>query len=115
MVATVTIEMISPIIESISFKKAKGNRTILKKLPKIPNKNIPREAPRIIVVKPMVGLNPKVLLEIKDCIEGVAIAPAAPPTTKPTILKTVLKIPRLKPIQPKTRKAAAIKMSMKFI
>jgi hypothetical protein len=45
----------------------------------------------------------------------VAIAPAAPPTTNPTMLKTVLKIPRLKPIQPKTRKAAAIKMSMKFI
>jgi hypothetical protein len=46
--------------------KGKGNKTILKKLPKIPNKNIPREAPRIIVVKPMVGLNPNALLEIKD-------------------------------------------------
>jgi hypothetical protein len=97
------------------FMKGNGNKTILKKLPKIPNKNIPRDAPRIIVVKPMVGLNPKVLLEISDCIEGVAIAPAAPPTTNPTMLKTVLKIPLLKPIQPKTRKAAAIKMSMKFI
>ena len=43
------------------------------------------------------------------------MAPAVPPTTKPTILKIVLRIPLLKPIQPKTRKAAAIKMSMKFI
>jgi hypothetical protein len=32
----------------------------------MPNKNMPREAPRIIVVKPIVGLNPKVLLEIND-------------------------------------------------
>ena len=48
-------------------------------------------------------------------MDGVAIAPAAPPTTKPIMLKTVLSIPLLKPIQPKTRKAAAIKMSIKFI
>jgi hypothetical protein len=46
--------------------KGNGKRTTLKKLPKIPNKNIPRDAPRIIVVKPIVGLNPKVLLEISD-------------------------------------------------
>jgi hypothetical protein len=95
--------------------KGNGNKTTLKKLPTIPNKNIPRDAPRIIVVNPIVGLNPKALLEINDWIEGVAMAPAAPPTTKPTMLKMVLKIPRLKPIQPNTRKAAAIKMSMKFI
>ena len=43
------------------------------------------------------------------------MAPAAPPTTKPIMLKTVLSIPLLNPIQPKTRKAAAIKMSIKFI
>ena len=43
------------------------------------------------------------------------MAPAAPPTINPIMLKIVLKIPRLKPIQPNTRKAAAIKMSMKFI
>jgi len=95
--------------------KGNGNKTTLKKLPKIPNKNIPRDAPRIIVVNPIVGLKPKALLEISDWIEGVAMAPAAPPKTKPTMLKMVLRIPRLKPIQPKTRKDAAIKMSMKFI
>ena len=43
------------------------------------------------------------------------MAPAAPPTTNPIMLKTVLSIPLLKPIQPKIRKAAAIKMSIKFI
>jgi hypothetical protein len=46
--------------------KGSGNKTTLKKLPKIPNKNIPREAPRMIVVNPIVGLNPNELLEIKD-------------------------------------------------
>jgi hypothetical protein len=44
----------------------KGNKTTLKNPPKIPNKNIPRDAPRIIVVKPIVGLNPNALLEISD-------------------------------------------------
>jgi hypothetical protein len=48
-------------------------------------------------------------------MEGVAIAPAAPPTNNPIMLNTVLKMPRLKPIQPNTRKAAGIKTSIKFI
>ena len=65
MVATVTIEMISPIIESISLKKAKGNRTILKKLPIIPNRNNPREAPKIINVSPIDGMNPREYFESK--------------------------------------------------
>jgi hypothetical protein len=65
MVATVVMEMISPIIESIIFKKAKGNRTILKKLPKIPNKNKPRDAPIIINVNPIDGINPREYFESK--------------------------------------------------
>jgi hypothetical protein len=115
MVATVTIEMISPIIESISFKKAKGNRTILKKLPIIPNRNNPREAPIIINVSPIDGKNPREYFESKAWIFGVVTTAKPPPTNNPITLMTVLRIPRLKPIQPKTRKAAAIKMSRKFI
>ncbi len=64
--ATATIANTNPINESIVFIKGKGNKTTLRKLPKIPNKNIPSDAPKIIVVNPMVGLNPKVLLEISD-------------------------------------------------
>jgi hypothetical protein len=93
----------------------KGNKTTLRKAPKIPNRNIPSDALKMMVVNPIVGLNPKVLLEITDWMYGVAIAPNAPPTTKPTILKTVLKIPRLKPIQPKMRNEAAINISKIFI
>jgi hypothetical protein len=48
-------------------------------------------------------------------MDGVAIVPATPPTTNPIMLRIVLRIPRLNPIQPKTIKAAAIKMSNKFI
>jgi hypothetical protein len=44
----------------------KGNKTTLKNPPRIPNRNIPKDAPRIIEVKPMVGLKPKALLEIND-------------------------------------------------
>jgi hypothetical protein len=64
--ATATIASTNPINESIVFIKGNGNKITLKKLPRIPNKNIPRDAPRIIVVKPIVGLNPNVLPEIKD-------------------------------------------------
>jgi hypothetical protein len=48
------------------FINGKGNRTTLKNPPKIPNKNMPKDAPRIIEVKPMIGLKPKELLEISD-------------------------------------------------
>jgi hypothetical protein len=44
----------------------KGKRTTLKNPPKIPNKNIPKDAPRIIDVNPIVGLKPKALFEIND-------------------------------------------------
>jgi hypothetical protein len=115
MVATVVMEIISPIIESISFKNAKGNRTILKKLPKIPNKNKPRDAPKIIKVNPIDGINPREYFERKAWTFGVVTTAKPPPTSNPITLMAVLKIPLLKPIQPNTRKAAAIKMSMKFI
>ena len=64
--ATATIASTKPIKESIVFINGKGNKTTLRNPPNIPNKNIPRDAPRIIVVKPIVGLNPKALLEISD-------------------------------------------------
>jgi hypothetical protein len=48
------------------FINGKGNKTTLKNPPKIPNKNIPKDAPRTIDVNPMVGLKPKALLEISD-------------------------------------------------
>jgi hypothetical protein len=48
----------------------KGSKTTLKKLPNNPNRNIPKLAPRIIDAKPIVGLNPKVEFEMKDCIAG---------------------------------------------
>jgi hypothetical protein len=48
------------------FINGKGKRTTLKNPPKIPNKNIPNDAPIIIEVKPIVGLKPKALLEISD-------------------------------------------------
>jgi hypothetical protein len=63
---TATIAITNPINESIVFIKGKGNKTTLRKLPNTPNKNIPIEAPRIIVVKPIVGLNPKEPLEMSD-------------------------------------------------
>jgi hypothetical protein len=44
----------------------KGNKTTLKNPPNIPNKNIPKDAPRTIEVSPIVGLKPKALLEIND-------------------------------------------------
>jgi hypothetical protein len=66
MEATATIASTNPINESIVFINGNGSKTTLRKLPKIPNKNIPRDAPRMIVVNPIVGLNPKVLLEISD-------------------------------------------------
>jgi hypothetical protein len=48
------------------FINGKGKRTTLKNPPRIPNKNIPKDAPRTIEVNPIVGLKPKELLEIND-------------------------------------------------
>jgi hypothetical protein len=64
--ATATTANTNPTNESMVFINGKGNRTTLKNPPKIPNKNMPKDAPRIIEVKPMIGLKPKELLEISD-------------------------------------------------
>ena len=64
--ATAIIAKPNPISESIVFMNGKGNKTTLKKLPKMPNKNIPSDAPRIMEVNPIVGLKPKALLEINE-------------------------------------------------
>jgi hypothetical protein len=104
-----------PINESIVFMKGKGSNTTLKKLPNNPNKNIPKLAPRIIDANPIVGLKAKVEFEINDWIAGERYVPKIPPTTSPIKLKTVLRIPRRKPIHPKTMVAAVIAISIKFI
>ena len=93
----------------------KGKRTTLKNPPKIPNKNIPKDAPRIIDVNPIVGLKPKALLEISDWRLGVAIAPKAPPTSNPMMLKTIRRVPRLNPIKPNKNKEMLRRISIKFI
>ena len=60
--ATATAANTNPTNESMVFINGKGKRTTLKNPPRIPNKNIPNDAPRTIDVNPMVGLKPKALL-----------------------------------------------------